>query len=112
MSSVTDIILIAMINDGINDQDKSRNPNADIINTYIKENFHGRELVKVDPYAGAKETMQCDIFMCAINGLDTEGLIEIFNGIKWEKPGCVQLMLKEEHDDAFSIHTPVQTFSR
>ena len=109
MSNVTDIILIAMIDDGISDN--SNKPNADIINTYIKKNFHGCELVKVDPYAGDKKSMQCDIFMCAVNGLDTEELIEIFNSIHWQQPGCVQLMLKEQQEDAFSIHTPVQTFS-
>ena len=111
MSSVTDIILIAMINDGSNDQDKSKHPNADIISNYINQN-HKYGLVKIDPYAGDEKAMQCDIFMCATDGLDTAGLIELFNSIKWQDPDCVQLMLKDEQDDAFSIHTPVQIYSQ
>ncbi|MEH6578989.1 MAG: hypothetical protein V7731_18150 [Amphritea sp.] len=109
MSSVTDIILITTTDDGISDS--SSQPNADIINTYIKENFQGCKLVKVDPYTDDKKSMQCDIFMCAVEGLDTEELIEIFNSIHWQQPGSVQLILKEPQDDAFSIHSPVQTFS-
>ncbi|WP_432472848.1 hypothetical protein [Amphritea sp. HPY] len=112
MSSVTDIILISMINDGSNGQDKSKHPNADIISNYIRQNHHDCELVKVDPYAGDKKNMQCDIFMCTTDGLDTAGLIELFNSIKWQDPDCVQLMLKDEQDDAFLIHSPVQIYSQ
>jgi len=101
-----------MINDGNNDQDKSRHLNADIISDYIKQNHYGGGLVKVDPYAGDEKNMQCDFFMCTTDGLDAAGLIELFNSIEWQDPDCVQLMLKHEQDDAFSIHTPVQIYPR
>ncbi|GGK85777.1 hypothetical protein [Amphritea balenae] len=110
MSSITDIILITMINDGNNDQDKSKTANADLISNYIKQNTPLSGLIKVEPYAGEKQSMQCDIFMCATNNLNTAGLIELFNHIQWQDPDCVQLMLKQEADDAFSIHTPVQVY--
>ena len=112
MNSVTDIILITMINDGGSDQDKSRTPNADIISNHIKQIHPLYGLIKVDPYAEEKQSMQCDIFMCATGVLDTAGLIELFNHIKWQDPDAVQLMLKQGHDDAFSIHTPVQIYPR
>ena len=86
VSSVTDIILIAGIDDG--------------------HKLKGYHLAKVDQFAGGRKAVQCDVFMSAVDYLDVDKLLKEFHEIQWESILEVQLMIKGEHDDIFSIHTP------
>lgn len=104
MSHVTDIILSTMIEDGAKRDDE--HPNVDELNQYLIEHYGGWVLVKVDENAGGGKAMQCDLFIAAINHLNIPEFLERFYEIAWEAPECVQLMLKDEHDERFSIHVP------
>ena len=104
MSHVTDIILSTMLGDG--DAKELRYPNAGMLSEYLKKNYDGYELVKVDGLAGGGKAMQCDLFIAAINHLNIPQFLEAFFSIEWEAPEYVQLMLKDEHDDRFTVYTP------
>ncbi len=103
MSHVTDIILITFIEDG--GKFGSQNPNADKLIEYLEEN-HQRALNKIDSAAGGDKSMQCDVFAGAINHLYIEKFLDHFKKIEWENPECVQLLIKDEHEDIFTIYTP------
>jgi len=99
MSHVTDIILSTAINDGAEREDE--HPNTDKLSLCA-----GWELVKVDDKAGGGKAMQCDLFIAAINALPISDFLETFYQIEWEYPEKAQLMLKDEHDDVFTIYRP------
>src|SRR5262245_44259689 len=102
MSVVTDIILVTIIDDGA--ERDGEHPNVDRLNAWIHETQGPPEaLRKVDDDAGGNKAMQCDVFMAAINYLDKPGLIRAFRGIPWEAAEAVQLMLKGEDDDLFTM---------
>lgn len=103
MSHVTDIILITAIEDGVGEAEE--HPNAEKIHKFICSKYVAG-LKKVDELSGGNKAMQCDVFMTAINYLDIPALVDFFYEIKWEMPECVQLLIKDEHDDIFKIYTP------
>jgi hypothetical protein len=63
--------------------------------------------VQLDQKAGGNKAMQCDLMLAAINYLDEEDLLERFNATAWLSPDCVQLMLKGEEDDTFTVYSPI-----
>jgi hypothetical protein len=104
MSHVTDIILVTATEDGAEIEDG--HPNADLLSKHLSERHTGTTLVKVDGFAGGGKAMQCDVFAAAVNYLDQDDLITALNGVPWDMPESVQLMLKDEHDDTFRIMRP------
>lgn len=104
MSHVTDIILSTMIEDG--SVGEASSPNVDVLNEYLSKNYGGWKLVKVDDKAGGGKAMQCDLFIAAINHLDISAFLNAFREVEWEAPEYVQLMLKDEHDEGFTIYKP------
>ena len=102
MSHVTDIILMTAIEDGA--KTKEGHPNVDKLNEYIEREHCKHKLLRVDEHSGGRKEMQCDVFMAAINYMDIDGFIEWFSIIAWEHPESVQLLIKDEHDDKFSVH--------
>jgi hypothetical protein len=65
--------------------------------------------VQVDQLAVGTKAMQCDVFLTAINYLDIEAFVEVFRGIPWNVPECVQLLIKDEHDELFTVYLPERT---
>jgi hypothetical protein len=108
MSSVTDIILSTTIEDGATEEET--HPNADVLSNWLVTNYKGG-LVKVDQLAGGNKAMQRDVFLAAINYLDHEAFLALFHSVNWEWPEDVQLLLKGEHDDVFTVHTPSSSSS-
>ncbi len=104
MSHVTDIIFTTAIEDGA-EIDYSH-PNTDKLSAYLEKKHNGATLVKVDGHAGGRKAMQCDVFMAAINYMDIDAFVEWFNGIEWEYPESVQLLIKDECDDLFAVYVP------
>ena len=104
MSHVTDIILSTMIRDG--SSGKEIHPNVDQLNNYLSENYGGWILIKGDDKDGSGKAMQCDLFIAAINHLNIPKFLEAYRAVEWEAPEYVQLMLKDEHDDGFTIYGP------
>ena len=104
MSHVTDIIFITAIEDGADAE--AGHPNTDKLSEYIAREHNNNKLLKVDEHAGGNKAIQCDVFMAAINYMDIDTFIAWFHTIKWEYPESVQLLIKDEHDDQFTIHVP------
>jgi len=106
MSLVTDILLCTAIEDGAQADDQ--HPNAEALSAWLVQR-HGPacQLKQLDGYAGGNKVMQADVFGAAVNYCDTEGLLSAFRAIPWQRPECAQLLVKEEHWDAFRLFTAV-----
>jgi hypothetical protein len=98
MSTITNIMLITECM-----CDPKR---IETINTYLKHEY-GHGLVQVDDYVGAKDrkAFEADVYMAAYNVFDTKGFLKCFYSIKWEYPECIQLLIKLQDDDKFTIYT-------
>lgn len=101
MSHVTDFILITALYDGASNCDTMEGHNAKYYS-----NLTGIDFKYISDYTGGNKAIQCDIFMSAMNYYDIDVALEYLNKIKWENPECVQLMVKDEHEDVFKIYTP------
>lgn len=105
MSVVTDIILITGIDEG---REGDETPGSvDRLNDWIEA--HGRatdRLIQVDKHAGGHKSMQCDVWLAAINYCDEDELEEAFHRIKWERPSMVQLLINSEYADQLRLVTP------
>jgi hypothetical protein len=112
MSHVTDIIVISL--DAEEDADGNDiYPRMDQLNKWIDDwlfNRYGErfppQLLPVHQHAGGGKHMQCNVFMAAINGFDIPGFVKAFRAIPWDSPECAQLLVKDEHDDRFTIYLP------
>jgi hypothetical protein len=104
MSVITDIILLTFIRDR---EANGGRLNAEKLSEYLSENYRSNGFVQVDGYAGGNRAMQCNVFITAVNYLDHDEFIEVFNSIEWEYPESVQLLLKCEDCDTFEIIIPV-----
>ena len=94
MSHVTDVILI---DSGINEKRFFRD-----IDTWFQVRYNS-SLHRLDKEAGGNEVMQCDVYMGAFNYMDIEEFIEFFNFLKWNDHEGIQLLIKDEHDDGFTL---------
>ena len=54
----------------------------------------------------AVEKMQCDVYMAAINYLNKSEFINYFHSLKWQSLDSVQLMLKDERENKFTVYEP------
>jgi hypothetical protein len=104
MSRVTDIILVSSIDDGGSRRDQP--VNVQRLDRWLQERHPGYRLIQVDAQVQGPKAMQCDIFLGAVNYLDREDFLAAFHAIDWELPGCVQLMLKGEEEDVFTVYLP------
>ncbi|MEP4890715.1 MAG: hypothetical protein ABJV04_11865 [Aliiglaciecola sp.] len=104
MTDITNIILITSMDDGA--WANSDHGNADILYEYLRTNYRGESLTKVDHHGGGNKGMTCDIFMAGIDYIDKDKLIEKFNSIQWDRPEKVQLLIKGRKDDVFSVYRP------
>ncbi len=87
MSTVTDIILVVATDEG--------------------DDFKVRfGLKRVSGHAGGTKAMQCDVLMSAMNEYEAEthDIIEWFFHLDLKNKECAQLMIKEEHEDAFNVY--------
>ena len=104
MSYVTDIILVTMIDDGMRITDNGGGKhNVAELNAFLFNNYNGTMLIQVQEHTN-KRSMQCDVFISAVNHLDIDEFMRVFYGIEWEYPDNLQLMIKEERDNLFTVH--------
>lgn len=105
MSDVTDLILITALNDGGGEYE---HPNVDRINNWLANTHNGFRLKPAHPKRadGDYGVMQCDVFLGARKLLNLAGLLEVFHSVPWDCPENVQLLVKKEEEDRFSIHLP------
>lgn len=108
MSKVTDILLCTAIDDG--SRGDGEHPNADLLTAWLVEQYGpASTLNKLDHMAGGNKAMQCDVFGVAINCCNTKSLISKFRSIKWEWPERAQLLVREDGDGAFVVHSASDT---
>ena len=69
--------------------------------------YLGQPLIQTEECAGGNKAFQADIYIGAFNNIDADELIQIFKDYKWQFPESAQLMIKREHDDKFTIYSPV-----
>ena len=98
MSHVTDIIIVTMLDDG---GGEDCHPNVDLIAEKA-----GIWFEKASDKVGGNKAMQADVFLAAVNCLDIDNFVSIFGSVKWEYPDCVQLFLKDEHENVFTVYNP------
>lgn len=99
MSHITDIILVTMIDD----RDKDSELNANKLSRFLFDNYNETPLVHV-PRGISRRGMQCDVFISTVNYLDIDRFMRLFYSIEWGWPNQLQLMIKDEHDDLFTVH--------
>lgn len=92
MSSVTSIILNAWLDE-------------DLAIDYINRAMKTLPLVRVEDYAGGHKAMQSDILMGAYSYMDIPAFLKVFHSAPWRDPEYIQLFIKYEADEAFSIIT-------
>jgi hypothetical protein len=96
MSHVADVILLTFVEDaGIDDAQK-----------WLRDN-KWPELVEVSGNAGGNKAMQCDVWVAAINCFAIDDFAKAVKAINWEWPDSVQLLVKDEHDDHFTLRSGV-----
>lgn len=101
MSHVADIILLTEIDD---ETDGRKNP--DRLSDYLRKHHNGCELKRIDEYAGGNKAFQSDAWAAAINYMNIEGFLAAFRAVPWETPECVLLMIRDEHDEQFTVYRP------
>lgn len=102
MSHVTDVILIKGIHLGDNYP-----PELMKLNCYLIIDLKYKKGLKAALFTGGNKEMQCDVYMGAFNNLDIDDFLEVFDSIEWEEPECVQLLVKGEHEDLFTIYAVI-----
>ncbi len=104
MTDITNIIILTAMDDGA--WTNSDHGNVDLLNEYLRKNYQGSTLAKVDEYGGGRLRMSCDVFMGAIDYLNQEAFLEQFHCVEWGRSDSVQLLLKGSKDDFFQVFSP------
>lgn len=104
MSIVTDLILITGEYPALDENGNDVTcPSVERLNAHLKQHdCHLGGLVQCDHMARWWKSMQCSMFIAAVNGLDLDAFIEQAGSIPWEFPGEVQVFMKEDGDSRFS----------
>ena len=79
----------------------------DQVNSFFPEDTRGFVSVEEPTpkhWYGGTKMLETPLFIGAFNHLVLEDLIVWLKGIKWEEPENVQLIVKEQEDDRFSIY--------
>lgn len=108
MSRVADVIISCSLLEefGGDDPDGRAVPALTILNGWLREKGKSAEqgLVRVDDYAGGFKAMQCVIAIGAFNYLDIGAFLKVAWSLNWGDPQGVQIMIKDEEDELFSVY--------
>lgn len=99
MSRITDIMITTFIDESVFD-------NVKLLNEYLKEKGHG-QFNLVSDHAGGRKVMTTYIFLLSESSLWVEKFVEFFNTLKWETPEEVELFIKEQEDEIFTVYRVV-----
>lgn len=105
MSSVTDVILTLSLMEERDEDDAL--PAVDRLNEYLLSRKIGK-LERVDGSAGGRKVFQAVVLLGAFNHLNLEDLIRAIAVQEWVERDDVQLFVKGEHDDTFTIREILQ----
>ena len=103
MSHVASVILVTS---GVEHDYTNRGYLVDRLNAYLRLQYRGREFVQVDQHAGGDKGFQNNVYLVAINYLNIERFLRVFRAIPWQLPEMVQLFIRDEHDDDFTVYRP------
>ena len=104
MTCITNVILTTAIHDGA--WMNSDTGSVDVLSDYLYQNYQGTRLSAVETHAGGRKGMTCDVFVAAVDYLNVEEFITLFNQVKWEKPEQAQLLIRTEGDRVFTSYQP------
>jgi hypothetical protein len=66
------------------------------------EAIHWPLLRRVDDEASGRRTMECRVYLGAINALQEEEFLEAWRSVQWKFPESVQLLLKRHEERQFT----------
>lgn len=92
MSRVADIILLTFIDE----------PSVAKAQQWLADN-KWPQLVEISGHAGGNKAMQCEVWAAAINYFDIDAFAKVIASIEWESPEFVQLLVKDEHEERFTL---------
>lgn len=79
------------------------------MNAYLRSKFGEHVLLRnVREYAGGGKRLECDVFIVAVSHLNIPDFLDVFRQASWNWPEEVQLMIKDQEDTIFSIHSPAR----
>ena len=97
MSRVTNAILAAHV---------GRRPDDEIasVNEFLRTNeVGGGEFRDVSGYAGGCKHLECRVYLSAFNHADTNLIIDAVRQAPWRDADQVQLFIKEQEEEQFSL---------
>ena len=107
MSVVTSMIInVGYMNDDY-DYNGKGSKTFDAVNELLRgEGFPPFNRTNNDhAWSGGNKSMQCEIWAGAFNHFRTTDFLSAFFAIPWESPNDLQVMVMEEDDNTFTIHT-------
>jgi hypothetical protein len=115
MSWVTDVLLIFSVGEVWADymEPVEANENGDSveeplplrnIDAWLLEN-NWRSLTRLDDYVNTGKPMQTRVYGGAYNFLKISEFIEVVKAQPWQEPQNVQLLIQDDPDDRFTLHT-------
>ena len=74
------------------------------INAWLAE-YRFSSLIHLDQYINTGKAMNACVYGGAYNSLKFDEFIEVVTKQPWKEPQNVQLLIKDEPDDRFTLHT-------
>lgn len=102
MSEVTSIILTFNTDESFN-HDKDEFDNIIAINYWLPYPPFGPNLRYAGEATGGNKYIQADMYMGAFGNFDLDGFLGLIMELHWDYPEHVQLFIKGEHDDVFTV---------
>lgn len=80
-------------------------PAIQALNDWLRANEEGQFLLRVDTLDGhsRSKAMQCVVFIGAINYLDIDAFLKAADCGAWQRQDQVQIALKDEDEDVFTV---------
>ncbi|HZR17360.1 MAG TPA: hypothetical protein VFE51_08535 [Verrucomicrobiae bacterium] len=106
MSWVTDVILCINLEEKFRDDadySESCEP-VDSTNRWLTDHEHGKLDQISEAVVSSGKAMQCFVYGGAFNFLDADEFIKLVLSQEWKMPEAVQLLIKNEEEDAFTMY--------
>jgi len=104
MSIVTNLILHFSIGEdqGARIKDVNSFRYRDIQLNLVSVDFN-KDMEKGYSWYGGTKFLETPLYIGAFNHFDLRGFVDHLKKIRWEKPQCVQVIVKEQDDEKFRI---------
>ena len=103
MSYITDVILLFSLGEDVLDgTERDEWPIANEINVWLKTNYDEQLHYLSDAASGGK-SFQAVMYAGCFNFFDLDKFIAFLRTLEWVEPELVQLLIKSEEDELFSM---------